>query len=204
MDSSGNTTWQRYLGIASRTLYGRDITIDNSGNVYAIGFGSVDYSGDPIYPYTSTMNTIIIVKYNSSGTLQWKRFLGVMISPIQSGNYTDVEEGQSIQVDPTGKNLYIAGITRNANFGGYGGDDIVWAKLPTDGSGIGTYSGPGPKDIIYGDATNLIDMAGGLSNDTYNTDHQSMSSTGYPYSEYSHANASFTPTVSNTTVEIVT
>ncbi len=203
LDSSGNTIWQRYLGIANRTLNGRDITIDNSGNVYIIGKGSVDYSGDPIYPYTGTMDTIIIAKYSSSGVLQWKRFLGVMISPVQSGNYTDVEEGRSIKVDPTGKNLYIAGITRNGNFG-YGQDDVVWAKLPTDGSGIGTYSGPGPRDIIYGDATNLTSKAGSLSNNTYNTDHQSMTATGYPYTEYSHANQSFTPTVSNTTVEIVT
>mgnify|MGYP003113191437 CR=1 FL=1 len=200
LDSSGNTSWQRYLGTSSRTTYGRDIAIDNSGNIYVIGFGGIDYDAAPVYPYTNTMDTILIAKYDNSGTIQWKRFLGVMISPLQSGNYTDVEQGRSIKVDPTGKNLYICGQTKNGNFG-YGGDDVVWAKLPTDGSGIGTYSGPGAKDIIYGDATNVTSKSGSLSNDSYTMGYGSL--TTYAYSNDS-VDASYTSDASKTTVEIVT
>ena len=173
LNSSGGTVWQRYLGIASRAAYGRDIDVDSSGNVYAIGYGSVDYQN--YQGYTSTMNTIIIVKYNSSGNLQWKRYLGVMIVPTQSGQYTDVEEGRSIKVDPTGTHFYVSGITKNGNFG-YGDDDGVWAKLPTDGSLTGTYSrGSGYKDIVYGDATNLTDKAGLLTNNSYTDGYGTLS-----------------------------
>lgn len=200
LDSSGSISWQRLIGIASRSLYGRDVAIDNSGNVYIIGTGPVDYQGYPVYPYTSTMDAIIIAKYNSSGTLQWKRFMGAKFW----GGYTDVDQGQSIAVDPTGKNLYIAGVNKYGNFGGYGNEDVVWAKLPTDGSGIGTYSGPGSKDMIYADATELTSKGGSLSITSYNTDHQSMSDTGYPYTEYSPTSTGYVTTASKTTVEVVT
>lgn len=199
LDSSGNISWQRLIGIASRSLYGKDVAIDNSGNVYIIGTGPVDYQGYPVYPYTSTMDAIILAKYDSSGNLQWKRFMGAKFW----GGYTDVDQGQSIEVDPTGKNLYIAGVTKNGNFG-YGQEDVVWAKIPTDGSGIGTYSGPGSKDMIYADATNLTSKSGSMSIQSYNTDHQSMTSTGYPYTEYSPTSTGYVTTASKTTVEVVT
>ena len=198
LNSSGATSWQRLLGIANRTLNGRDVTVDNSGNVYILGKGSVDYQGPPISPYTSTMDTIIIAKYNNSGSLQWKRFLGVMISPLDSANYTDVEQGRAITVDPSGKNLYICGQTNNGNFG-YGGSDCLFAKLLTDGTLTGTYSGGFSRNIIYGDASNLTDKNASINNDSYTSGYGTLSMNAYSNDS---VDASFTGTLSQTTIEI--
>ena len=195
LNSNGTTSWQRLLGIQYRSLYGRDVTVDNSGNVYIIGKGSVDYQSAS--GYTSTMDTIIIAKYNNSGSIQWKRYFGVMIVPTEPGQYTDVEMGHSITVDPSGKNLYISGKTKNGNIG-YGDDDCLFAKLPADGSLTGEYvTGiSGNKRIMYGDASNLTDKAASLSNDSYTSGYGTLSMNAYSNDS---VDGSFTGTLSQTT-----
>ena len=74
-DKAGLLQWQRGLGGTSSDN-ARDIAVDDSGDVYVTaysanqsysgGSGSAGYGNDDI----------ILVKYNSSGTLQWQRTLG--------------------------------------------------------------------------------------------------------------------------------
>lgn len=66
LDSSGAITWQRRV-YSNNTDSLQGVTVDSSGNVYVCGFSITTSS--PIQRKT------IVLKYNSSGTLQWQREL---------------------------------------------------------------------------------------------------------------------------------
>ena len=61
VDSSGNTIWAREWNATSAAA--QSCMVDSSGNVYTIG-------------YTSGGTRASIIKYNSSGTLQWQKRFG--------------------------------------------------------------------------------------------------------------------------------
>ena len=110
-NTSGTIQWQRTLtGSVNALAYG--IALDSSANVYIVGqaLSPVD---------------VIIAKYNTSGTIQWQRTL--------SGTLNDL--GYGIVLDNSG-NMYIAGQTTST---GAGSNDVLIAKLPSDGSLTGTY-----------------------------------------------------------------
>jgi len=115
-NTSGTIQWQRSLGGTVQDE-GRGIAIDSSDNVYVIGYSSS--SG------TAGDRDIVIAKYNSSGAIQWQRFLG--------GSQSDT--GLGIAVDSKG-NVYVTGYIDPNNDVKF---DIFIAKLPGDGSLTGTY-----------------------------------------------------------------
>jgi uncharacterized delta-60 repeat protein len=108
-DTSGTIQWKRKLGAGSGTQIASAIAVDSSGNVYACG--ESDNSGT---------RDIQIVKYDTSGTIQWQRRLGASAATY----------GQGISVDNNGK-IYVTGI--------YNSTYVFIAKLPDDGSSTGTY-----------------------------------------------------------------
>ena len=65
-NTSGTLQWQRYIGQGSTMDYGNGIGIDSSANSYSVGLSRDGGSN----------NKCFIVKYNTSGTLQWQRLLG--------------------------------------------------------------------------------------------------------------------------------
>jgi hypothetical protein len=67
-DSSGNLRWQRAAGITGVLDNGYNCALDSSSNVYVVG--ATDVSG------VGTNTDGVILKYNSSGALQWQRTLG--------------------------------------------------------------------------------------------------------------------------------
>ena len=68
-NSSGTLQWQRNLS-GTGTDLGIDIAVDSSANVYVVGRTSSSGQG---------FSDILIVKYNSSGTIQWQNTLGGFI-----------------------------------------------------------------------------------------------------------------------------
>jgi hypothetical protein len=96
LDSSGNIIWQKQLG-PNGTNYalGLAMVIDSSENVYV---GGGYYNGSDI--------DFLTAKYNSSGTLQWQKWL--------AGGY-GTEEVRSVSVDSSG-NVYILGNTYYAPY----------------------------------------------------------------------------------------
>ena len=114
--SAGVIQWQRRLGGAATDL-GRAIAVDSSANVYVVG-----YSNSPSAGATSAL----IAKWDTSGTLQWQRSLG--------GSGSDVASG--VAVDSVNGILYVVGHTASQ---GAGGNDLLLAKLPMDGTRTGTY-----------------------------------------------------------------
>tara|TARA_B100001287_G_scaffold232029_1_gene203004 strand:- start:265 stop:1770 length:1506 start_codon:yes stop_codon:yes gene_type:complete len=92
---TGTLEWQRFWGSThSYGDEGRAITVDSSDNIYVAGLG---YSG-------STYHSAVILKYNSSGVLQWNRNFG------QSST-----EPNGIDFDNNG-NIYVSGKGQYSNW----------------------------------------------------------------------------------------
>jgi hypothetical protein len=87
--SGSAVNWSRTSGTASATSNARCVTSDTSGNVY-VGLGSASFFG--------------IVKYNSSGTIQWARAGNTPLCAITDASgiiYTGNVAGQVTAFNPT-------------------------------------------------------------------------------------------------------
>jgi uncharacterized delta-60 repeat protein len=93
-DASGNLIWQRKIG-GSNHDYFCDVTIDASGNIYAVG---------DEYSSTGTNNEAFITKWDASGNLTWQRKLG--------GSNGDYFYG--VTSDSSG-NIYAVGYENSSN-----------------------------------------------------------------------------------------
>jgi len=131
-NSSGSIQWQRKITQYSQ-IYATAVTTDSSDNVYVLSYANGVGAGS--YDW-------FIAKWNSSGTIQWQRALGTTAADYAFG------------IRIYGDNMYICGRTSGA---GAGSDDIMIAKLPTDGSLTGTYG-----SFVY-QATSLTEAAGSLT-----------------------------------------
>jgi hypothetical protein len=132
-DTSGTIQWQRVLGDADGQSF-NGVAVDSAGDVYVVGSS----------PLSGT-NAIIIAKYNNSGTIQWQRAL----------NSSGTETGVGIRVDNLG-NFYIIG---NTDLVDPGGQELLIAKLPTDGSLTGTYGGFTYSVLTFTAATSALTAA---------------------------------------------
>lgn len=102
LDQSVNIIWQRTLG-SFNFEFAVALALDSSENLIISA---------------SNSDNMIIVKYSSSGSLQWQRNYGQSISPETSDSY---EYGDSIAID-SNNNIYIAGTIYAESFifgGGY-------------------------------------------------------------------------------------
>lgn len=90
---NGDTLWTREFDAAGYIDQGKDISVDNDGNVYVTGYAY--FPGDN--------SDIATVKYDSSGNFQWARYYG------GSGNLPDF--GNSIVVD-NNKDIVVTGTIR--------------------------------------------------------------------------------------------
>ena len=95
--SNGTHQWTRYLRGSSYGEYGYGVAVDSSDNIYVCGSTSSVGAGS---------NDLLLVKYNSSGTVQWRRTLG--------GSGSD--EGKGVAVDSS-DNVYVCGTTRSTSNG---------------------------------------------------------------------------------------
>src|SRR6266446_4487674 len=102
LDSSGNLTWNTFLG-GSGDDYGASVAVDGSGNVYVEGYSFATW-GSPVRVYSGGADSFG-VKLDSSGNLIWNTFLG------GSGD----DYGYGIAVDGSG-NVYVTGDS-NATWG---------------------------------------------------------------------------------------
>ena len=125
-NSSGTLQWQRTF-IQSSGI-GKAITVDSSGNVYAAGTA---------YDNTLTRAYGTLIKYNSSGTLQWQRILSdaaASSSPSINGIATD-----------SAGTIYVTGQFRNSSQGG----QPFMLHLPADGSKTGTITIVSGVQAVY-------------------------------------------------------
>jgi hypothetical protein len=106
MDGAGNVTWQR-------KLYGGELKeafaalVDADGNVYVVG-----YYGNPVYK-------LMLVKYDSSGVIQWQSYLQYGTGRINVRSAV-----------LSGSSIYIASSTYN----GTAWDGAMISKVDTTGT----------------------------------------------------------------------
>lgn len=97
-DTSGNLLWAKSSSGTALLVSGKNITIDNNNNIYAIGyFNSSTVTFDGIVLNALGYNNVFIVKYDSTGNIIWAK--------TQQGGSA---EGQGISHDCYG-NIYFTG-----------------------------------------------------------------------------------------------
>lgn len=80
LDTSGNIVWQRRLAGGGNNGFSQRLCIDSSGNVYVAG-----------YLGSGTSFNAVLVKYNSSGVLQWqRRIVGAIFASVHFDSAGDV------------------------------------------------------------------------------------------------------------------
>ena len=121
-NSSGTIQWQRKLSSSTYNTFAQAIATTSSGDTYVV----LQLSSSS-YVYYS----MVIVKYNSSGTIQWQRSIkqnaaGSTVYELYIRRIAIVEDD----------NYMVLHGQRGRNFGDY--TDSITFKLPTDGSKTGT------------------------------------------------------------------
>lgn len=129
LDSSGTQQWAKrmipYGSSTNITLVG--LQVDSSGNVYAVS----NYSGLPV----SSTNKVSVMKFNSSGTLQWERVIYQNTTSYVTSNTNLNAYGISLQ----GSTLVIVmQAQESAGISGGNPQATVTLTMPTDGSFTGT------------------------------------------------------------------
>lgn len=148
-DSGANLLWTKglYNTTSNSTPKGWGVAVDGDGMVYIVGTAP-NFSPD----------RTIIAKYNSSGTLQWQKFIAISGRDLVSG----AQRPNKISV-----NADAVYVTTSSE--GYAADLSLVLKLPKDGSLTGTYS-VGGYSVTYSDAnyteatlTYTVDTPGGTA-----------------------------------------
>jgi hypothetical protein len=145
-NSSGVIQWQRVLGNASYNDIPYSMTVDSSSNVYIVGYSEV----------TVNLTQILIVKYNSSGTIQWQKSLVYNYAPGLG-----IALGLSVTTDSS-SNVYITGQTYLGTTPSY---DIPIVKMDSSGAitwqrQIGTASTIQAGSAIAVDSTGKVTVCG--------------------------------------------
>lgn len=160
-NTSGTLQWQRALGNLATSSTGvfEGCALDSSDNLYACG-------------NSQESGTAILVKFNSSGTVQWQRGLATVSSFIK------------MAIDSTGSFVYVLGNVSNSFFiAKYDSSgNIEWQR--TFGS-FGT-----PIDIAV-DNSNNVYVTGTLTGSTYFFTVKLPASPG-TYGAYTYADTTYT------------
>jgi len=126
--TNGELTWHTFLGGEDVDI-GNAITVNDTGEIYAIGQGSARWGGeiDPIRDHSEDHLDAFIVRLDSNGELSWYTFLG--------GTGPDI--GSAIAVDGsrvygTGYSYYAWGDSPVRPFSTYDNEDAFVVKLDKD------------------------------------------------------------------------
>lgn len=95
-NSSGALVWKQQLGLLGDVVEFRSVATDSLGNVYVSGVTNGSFARAHQGGFTDA----VVVKYNSSGNLVWKRQLGASTN----------DESLGVATDNNG-NIYISGET---------------------------------------------------------------------------------------------
>jgi hypothetical protein len=148
-DTIGNYVWSKgFGGLASKVF---DITVDNSGNVYATGNFQSNFSFNNISQVNQGSTDIFLVKFSSNGNELWCNTFGT--------NATHNEQGNTLAIDQN----------NNVIVGGVFGNSIDF----NPGSGVNTLTSNGNRDgflIKYDQIGNYIQgiSIGGIDADMIN------------------------------------
>lgn len=92
-NTSGSVLWSIDIGLSGRSSHSNGVALDSSGNVYIVGVATL----------SSPAQSAAIVKYNSSGVLQWQKCLS---GPTNG----DTNQFNGIAIDSS-NNIFVCGTT---------------------------------------------------------------------------------------------
>ena len=188
-NSSGTTQWAKSVTAASDTSYFFNVAVDSDDNVYAVG----QLSDNNLYNFgdsktvTPTLDgaTPVIVKYNSSGAVQW----AYGIDSASSGAFQDlvIDDDDNIYVVGrmgTASTDYGNGVTATACYSNgssvlvkYNTSGVAqWAAYPSDCSNYNA-----AIDIDYDSSGNLY-VAGNVEGMAFELAEDITFGTGLVYS----------------------
>jgi hypothetical protein len=101
-NSSGVVQWVRQSAGGGYSAYGTDLAVDGAGNCYVVGYfdGAAVQFGTTTLESNNDESSIFVVKYDSSGGLQWAQGI--------SGSGSQGDYCTTIGLDDSG-NCYVAG-----------------------------------------------------------------------------------------------
>ncbi len=150
MDNESGTQWTVQLGSSSNDT-GRGVAVDTSNNIYVTGSTEGGLNG-----YTNLgEEDVFLLKYNSSGTIQWSRQLGTSESDI----------GHAVAVY-SNTYIYVVGETEGGldNNTSSGGKDLFLVQYNASGTRQWTKQmGTTSDDVAYGvtvDSSNNVYVTG--------------------------------------------
>lgn len=138
LDSSLNVQWATTISSSdSNGVFPGDITVGVDGNIYFAGQWSLATQG--------YRQTITIFKINTSGTLQWSRYVyGSNSGAVNSGE-ASISFFSNKQLTTSSSSLYVVAGYKPNNSGS--NVSAITMKLPLDGSGTATgITFPSPAD----------------------------------------------------------
>ena len=133
-NSSGTLQWQRQIGENTGATWARSqnfyrVKVDSSDNIIVAG---THYT----YNTTNQGQEAFVMKFNSSGTIQWQRSLGHTYNGSDYVFPNTYAYGLALDIED---NFYLCGIeTDSANTSGFY-SRLNLVKLPSDGSYLGRY-----------------------------------------------------------------
>lgn len=143
--SSGSVLWTRQAGVTAEQSYANRVSLDSSGNIFVAGYTTGGLNGNS---QTGT-NDAFVLKYNSTGTLQWAN---------QYGTSGQSSYANGVSVDSSG-NVFIAGYTT----GGLNGNSQTGAK----DAFVGKLNNSGTLQWLFQmGASGKESIAGGVAVDT--------------------------------------
>lgn len=126
-NSSGTLQWARkYVPVSPSTAAYMCVALSASGDIYLFGYG---------YPYAST-GSLYVLKYNSSGVIQWQRYLTTNNSSY--GSNISLNTGAPFIANDGSVLFSIYGIDTGSSYTA-GGYSMVF-KMPANGTGTGSYT----------------------------------------------------------------
>jgi len=123
-DNSLSRDWVHQLGVINKNTTGNAIATDSGGNVYVAGQTNGDLDDQTLSGLGAT--DFFVSKYDSAGTRQWTRTLGVAgVETVANGVATD-----------SAKNVFVAGYTKGDLDGETltGTQDFFVTKYDTNGN----------------------------------------------------------------------
>lgn len=170
-DTNGVLQWQRKItGTGLLSFIPQSLSASRNGNIYVVL---------RVYYNSSFDNYYIIVKYNSSGVLQWQRKI---IYTNASGTYYTLNISGIASVEDDSK-FIINGYKYYSSANSPLYTDSVYIKLPSDGSKTGTLQSS--PNLTYSISTIAVDAIGTGTDQDYTssslTSSSSLVDSDFPY-----------------------
>ena len=165
-NSSGTVQWSHALGGGFPSRF-NDVAIDSDDNIYTCGWSEKTTNSSK-----TVGDAMWITKWNSSGTLQWQRIVGIIGSAWYAYQDTGFAE---IAID-SNDNIIVSGLTHGKAGTTWGPANpessihILTMKLPNDGSLTGEYTSATTGNLAYvaadvGASGHLLDGGTSYTND---------------------------------------